>query len=393
MVTYQLIVLGILALMTVLVLVNLAAIQKARPGQRPTQAPFVSVLVPARNEAKHIERCLASLARQDYPNFEILVLDDRSDDGTGDIIRRWETNDHRVRSFTGEAVPQGWVGKCYACHQLSIQAKGELLLFTDADTEHQPFALSAAVAAMERTGADLLSLLPLLRLQTFWERTIMPLLHFVTFTVLPFPLVHHHRDARFAMANGQFMLFRRSAYDAIGGHAAVRSALVEDVWLARRVKQCGYRLRVMDGQDLLATRMYTSLREIWEGFSKNLFPGFQFSLPATSVVLVFLLATSVAPFFWLVGGWVFTPPPTWLSIVGAQVVLLLSMRLAIAVRFAVGVAASFLHPLGMMIVIGIALNSIRWARGSDGLRWKGRVYRWDDAQQTIHITNGSESFR
>lgn len=390
MMEYQTAILVLLTLMALIVLVNLVAVRRVDAGKRSPNSPFVSILVPARNEAHQIERCLQSLVAQNYPNFEIIVLDDRSDDGTWEILQSWERTHPRVRALRGTPLPTGWVGKCFACHQLSLCAHGELLLFTDADTVYAPTALSSAVSALHQTNADLLTLLPQLTLKSFWERTVMPLLHFVTFTVLPFPFVHHLRNERFAMANGQFLLFHRAAYEAIGGHDAVQSALVEDVWLARRIKKLGFRLRVMDGGDVISTRMYTSLSEIWNGFSKNLFPGFQFSLPAIGTVMLFLVATSVAPFGFLVAGMAAPHSSPWIMAVVAQAGLIVVMRLALAWRFSLGFGSSFLHPLAMLVVIGIALNSIRWARWAGGLRWKGRIYRWNNARREIHLHPQSE---
>jgi chlorobactene glucosyltransferase len=382
---YHTMILVLLGVMTLIVFVNVLAVRRVDATQKPGASPFVSVLIPARNEAHRIEQCLRSLVAQRYPNFEIIVLDDRSEDETWQVLQRWEQDHPRVRALRGSPVPDGWVGKCFACHQLSRYAHGQVLLFTDADTVHSPTSLSSAVAALQRTGADLLTVLPRLRLETFWERIIMPMLHFVTFTVLPFPLVHRSRDPRFAMANGQFMLFRRLAYEAIGGHEAVKSALVEDVWLARRTKQCGFRLRVMDGVDIVATRMYTSLAEIWSGFSKNIFAGFQFSLPAIMAVVLMLFATSVLPFGFLLGSVLFSASSVWQESAAVHVALILLMRIVLAQRFSLGIAPVLFHPLAMLMVIGIAMNSIRWALFANGLRWKGRVYRWDDSRKTIHL--------
>lgn len=385
--TAILVLLGILAL---ILSVNLLTFRRVKSGTRPSASPFVSILVPARNEASRIEECLRSLAAQDYPNYEIIVLDDRSEDDTWEILQRWERTHPRVRALRGSPLPNDWVGKCFACHQLSLYAHGELLLFTDADTVHAPTALSSAVATLHDSNAELLTLLPQLTMRSFWERTIMPLLHFVTFTVLPFPFVHHFRNWRFAMANGQFMLFRRSVYEAISGHEAVQSALVEDVWLARRVKKFGYRLRVADGSEIVSTRMYSSLAEIWNGFSKNLFPGFGFSLWAISPVLLFLLATSVAPFGFLVSSVLSPAPPDWQGLVIAQVVLIMTMRLALARAFSHRYASSFLHPMAMLVVIGIALNSVRSALWANGLRWKGRVYQWNHTRQNLTLVYSSD---
>jgi chlorobactene glucosyltransferase len=383
---FLLAVLGVLALMTVIVAVNCATMQTVRPAPSPEHLPFVSVLVPARNEERNLDACLASLAAQNYPQYEVVVLDDRSSDRTWEIIQRWASASPRIRGVRGGDLPQGWVGKNFACHQLFTHAAGELLLFTDADTVHSPESIRSAVTAMRQSQADLLSLLPRLRLESVWEKVVMPMLHFVTFGFLPFPLVHHTTSPKLAMANGQFMLFRRNAYERIGGHEAVKDALVEDVWLARRIKQFRLRLRVMDGRHLLETRMYTSLREIWSGFSKNLFPGFSFSLTAIIGVMLFNIATSIVPFVLL--PYALTAEAPWLPLVVAQAALIVAMRTMIAFRFSLDLLPVVLHPLAMAVVVGIAANSVRWAHFADGIHWKGRRYavRTDERQMTISTT-------
>ncbi|MDL1894431.1 glycosyltransferase [Sphingobacteriales bacterium CHB3] len=371
---YHILILCLLLCMGAVAVLNIFTFGRIRPSQKPQSSRMVSVLIPARNEAQNIGVCLSGLAGQDYPKYEIIVLDDNSDDGTASIVEQWERSDSRVRLVRGVPLPPGWVGKCFACHQLAQQAQGELLLFTDADTEHSRFSISAAVAAMERSQADLLTVIPFLKLKTFWEKTIMPMLHFTTFCFLPFPLVSASRNPKFAMANGQFMLFKRSVYDAIGGHEAVKDALVEDVWLSRLVKKRGYQLRIMDGVRIVSSRMYRSFNQIWQGFSKNFFPGFKYSLGTISAVIFFNVVTSIAPFGFLAMSLFASETFEWTPIVASQVSIILAIRLLMAHRFKMNLPATLLHPLGMAVVAGIAVNSARWALWSGGLRWKGRTY-------------------
>jgi chlorobactene glucosyltransferase len=354
--------------------INMLTFRRVKPSQKPQVTRMVSVLVPARNEAANIALCLSGLVAQDYPKYEIIVLDDNSEDATALIVNDWALMNTRVRLVKGATLAEGWVGKCFACHQLATEAKGDLLLFTDADTIHSRQSISAAVASMERYKADLLTVIPFLFLKSFWEKAVMPMLHFTTFCFLPFPLVSASKNPKFAMANGQFMLFERSVYDAIGGHASVKSAMVEDVWLSRLVKSKGYSLRVMDGVRIVSTRMYTSFKHIWEGFSKNLFPGFKYSLPAIGAVMVLNTATSVLPFGFLAYAGISQTHHAWTTIVILQVAVLLGVRLMMAHRFKMNLLATFAHPLAMGVVIGIAFNSARWSLVSGGLKWKGRTY-------------------
>jgi chlorobactene glucosyltransferase len=368
--SYHLVITGIIGLMTLVALINIASIRRLGRRRAPRMFPLVSILLPARNEAKTIGMCLSMLTDQDYPQYEIVVLDDNSDDATADIAAQWARTDKRVRLVRGAPLPEGWVGKCFACHQLSAIARGELLLFVDADTVHTRHSVRAAVAAMEMTDAGLLTVIPHQVMRSFWEKLILPLLHFSTFCFLPLPLVRWSGNPKLAMANGQFMMFRRSVYDMIGGHKAVRSAMVEDVWLSRRVKEFGSSLSIMDGGEVVSCRMYSSFAGIWDGFSKNLFAGFSYSLPAISAMVLFNLLTSVAPFLFLPAAWG-TPA---FPIVAAQVLLLLVIRVALALRFRMSVWVTFLHGVAMLMLIGIALNSCRWVLAAGGARWKGRRY-------------------
>ncbi|NTV17690.1 MAG: glycosyltransferase, partial [Chlorobiaceae bacterium] len=248
------------------------------PGNVPHAGPLVSVLVPARNEELNIERCVRSLLRQNYAPFEILVLDDGSTDATPELLGRLvKESNGQLRVLQGEPLPEGWHGKSWACSQLGHLAKGELLLFTDADTMHAPDSLHRTVGAMQESGADMLSLMPHQELYSFWEKLVVPLVHVILMCYLPIGLVRKSRNPAFCFANGQFILFRREFYDRIHGHEAVRNALVEDVWLCKAVKKAGGSVVAFNGSDVVSCRMYRNFKEIWEGFSKNLYAALGYS--------------------------------------------------------------------------------------------------------------------
>ena len=346
--------------------------------------PFVSVLVPARNEEHNIRHCVESLLTQDYPAFEVIVLDDGSTDNTCSILRELEMSHPQLRVLTGGELPAGWVGKNYACQQLADAATGSWLLFTDADTLHERHSISASLATAEHRKADLLTLIPRQVMVTFSEKLILPLLHFISMTLLPFYFVEFTRLPHFAIGIGQFMLFRREVYTAIGGHEAVGNALVEDVWLARRVKEFGYRLVVASGVDKVQCRMYRGFDEIWRGFSKNIFAGFNFSFATMTVVMIMLFLLFVVPFGMLSTA-LFNASimSDTLVLPATQVLCIYGIRLMLSLKFRLGVVSAVFHPVGILFVLAISWNSYRWIATGQGAQWKGRAYQLSLLQQDI----------
>ncbi|MFN3763638.1 MAG: glycosyltransferase, partial [Anaerolineae bacterium] len=226
---------------------NLRMVEKATPSRvNPAGLEWVSVLVPARNEARNIRRCLESLLAQDYPLMEVLVLDDGSTDETPEIVAEMARRDPRLRLIPGQPLPAGWMGKNFACHQLSQEARGEWLLFTDADTVHHPQTLSWALTAARENRADLVTLVPRAVTHTFGEQLLLPIIPFGVLGCFPLALGARLGIPALSMAIGTFLLFRREAYERIGGHAAVRGEIAEDVVLARRVRRHGGRVVLLD---------------------------------------------------------------------------------------------------------------------------------------------------
>jgi chlorobactene glucosyltransferase len=231
--------------------------------------PSVSVLVPARNEAARIGPCVASLLALDYPLAEVLVADDGSTDGTAAVARRAAAGDGRLRVVDAGPLPEGWTGKNHALWRAQAGATGDWLLFTDADTRHAPGSLRAAVARALREGAGLLSLAGRQVALSLAERLVQPFVFEFLARRFPLAAVNDPADAR-AAANGQYLLLPRAVYDAIGGHAAVRGDLLEDVALARLAKARGVRVLFLAAPDLLSVRMYEGARSLGEGWTKNL---------------------------------------------------------------------------------------------------------------------------
>jgi chlorobactene glucosyltransferase len=348
------------------------------PGAWHGAAPLVSIVVPARNEGENIGRLLASLARAEYPDFEVLVVDDESEDQTPALVEEADPGRARaIRLVRGRPLPDGWFGKPWACFQGAREARGDLLLFTDADTVHGPDLLARAVGELKREEAHVFTLVGRQVMGSFWERLLQP--QFFILLAFRFPRTGTPRRPaswRHAIANGQYLLFRREAYEAVGGHESVRGEVVEDLRLAQLLARSGWRLLVRQDRGL-RTRMYRSLGGLVEGWSKNVTTG---ALQTTTGWLVpFILPLSL-----VVGGVLWLLPPSvlaWTLAAGSGGVSLWFGLLATG--FGVlfwGLASAvmggnplygFLYPLGSALAAYIFLLS--WARGGQ-IHWKGRRY-------------------
>lgn len=253
-----------------LIIRNLDILSDRSPRYSAPEPPLVTAIIPAKDEEASLAECLASVCAQSYPNLEILVVDDRSTDGTGAIARRFAADDPRVRVVTITELPAGWTGKTHALQVASDSARGEWFWFLDADTRHEPDSLSIVLEYAREHRADMASLLPEMRCETFWEDVVQPLAGVVLMQSFPLFRVNDDRS-RLAFANGQYILIRHSAYAAAGGHRAVRDRFVEDISLAKRVKALGLPIRVAVAQGIGSTRMYTSLAGLVRGWSRILY--------------------------------------------------------------------------------------------------------------------------
>ncbi len=281
---HQLGIVVFLGILLVIALSNVLALRRLGRYPLPPQFPRVSILLPARNEEAVIGECVRSLLAPDYPDFEVLVLDDGSTDGTGTGLAGLAREDGWLGVLSGRPLPEGWIGKHWACQQLADAATGELLLFTDADTVHHPQALRLGVSALLAERADLMSGFLRQRLLTGGERLTVPTIFWCFFSFLPLALAHRVRAPGLSLTNGQWMLFRRSAYEAVGGHAAVRESPVDDIALGRRVKAKGLRWRVVDAGEYVSCRMYPGFRAAVEDV-----PQAPMRYPLLSAVILFIL--------------------------------------------------------------------------------------------------------
>jgi len=382
------------------------------PAPPPSNAPLISVCIPARNEERNIRACVEAVLAQDYPNFEVIVLDDRSTDSTPEILRELTlesdgagaplsgqtreqvspsraSRDHGdapvLQILSGSDLPKGWAGKPHALYQASAAARAPesgWLCFIDADTFISPESLSSCYAKALETQADMFTIMTFQIMDSFWEKVVMPLV--MTGLSAGFsPRKVNDPSRKDAIANGQFILIKRAVYDAIGGHESVKGSIVEDKAIAEQVKWNGYRLIVADGMKLARTRMYTSLPEMWEGWTKNIYLGLrdQPSLMALGVfgaflaviVSLFLPAWPIIGLIWYLhgGGWM------------AMAIMLEALLVWAYMLYARSIAAqhmgispwySLTTPLGAAIFGAMMFTSTWKVLSRQGVTWKGRTY-------------------
>jgi chlorobactene glucosyltransferase len=336
--------------------------------------PLISVLIPARNEEKNIRRCLLSLIKQDYENIEILVLDDNSSDNTAGIVKELSGKDNRIKLFTGEKLKKGWMGKNYACYQLSGYARGDYLLFTDADTLHFPDSISSALACLLKYELGALSVFAKQIMVTMHERMMVPFGNYIILCFLPLYLIRKSRNAFFCTAIGQFMFFKKEVYKKIEGHKSVKSEVLEDIKLSKQVKKHGYRFMIFDGRNNLYCRMYRSFMEVVRGYSKVLFAAFDFKIPMISAAIILISAVFLFPFIMLPLGIIFRWPVLMLELIVLQIVIILITKIVLSIRFKCKAVDILLHPVSIVYLIIIAVNSILTTMIGTGVNWKGRIY-------------------
>jgi len=351
------------------------------PVPPPQGGPLISVCVPARNEAANIRPCIEALLSQTYPNLEVIVLDDRSGDATLAILQQLP-DDPRLRILHGSELPDGWAGKPHALYQAAAAARGNWLCFVDADTFLTPEAVASCHAKAIATSADLFTIMTRQITGTFWEKAVMPIVLTALSVGFP-PREVNDPGRRIAVANGQFIMIRREVYAAIGGHERIKDEIVEDKALAELVKWNGYRLIVADGRLVARTRMYTSLPEMWEGWTKNVYLGLR-AQPSLILLgafggLVLVLAALFLPIWPVLGFLWFLNGGGWLALA----VIIQALVVWGAVLYARGSVALAMHiprwyalstPLGAGMFAAIMLSSAWKVVSGRGVTWRGRRY-------------------
>ena len=374
---------GIVYFVTLLLLIatsNLLVLRRLGKQQPPKGIYRVSILVPARDEQDNIESCIRSLLAQDYPDYQIIVLDDHSTDRTRPILDEIAREHSQLTVLSGQALPSGWLGKHWACQQLGEASDGDLLLFTDADTRHKPQALSQAVSALQHEKAEMLSALVHQEVSSWTEKLAVPVMSWSIFSVFPFLIAHSVRLPLLALANGQYILFTRQAYQQIGGHAAVRADPVDDIALARRAARLGIRWRMVDATPQVSCRMYRHRRQVLEGFTKNLYATFGRIPPLYLFIWLWMAVAFVEPWaliIWYSLGKILVIPTPWitqasLKLIAAAILLSFLQWGLVYWRLRFPIRLILIYPLSVLFFAWLAFRSMIF-NITGKATWKGRM--------------------
>ena len=348
------------------------------PDVRP--AGKVSVIVPGKDEEANIGAALDTILAQDYPDLEVIVADDRSRDRTAEIVREAAARDGRVRLVQVKELPPGWFGKPHAMHVGAGEARGEWLLFVDADCRQATHSVRAGVSLLAQQGGDMLSLWPILEMHGFWENTVQPVAGSVLVAWFQPSRVNDPRR-RTAFANGQYILIRRSVYEAVGGYESIRGELVEDIAMARRVKGVGHRLLNAIGEDLFTTRMYDSLRAMYRGWTRIYCGGFR-TVPQLLVVMVMTALFTLMPFAAL--AWaalnMAAGDSDWRTLLAfffaaAIIVFILATMRRLFILGRANPWYLLFYPLAVVLVLGFQAGAITRAMGLRSVTWRGTTYK------------------
>ena len=343
-------------------LYNFFTVKRLVPAT-PKHTPFVSILIPARNEEKNIQHCIENVLKQDYPHYEVLVMDDNSEDTTWNILHKYK--DTKLHIFKGKALPKGWTGKNWACQQLQEKAKGNIFLFIDADVLLAPQALSSAIALYEKENVQMLSCFPQQKLQSMGEWLIIPLIDFFTLSLIPFDQVRKTKTPNISLAIGQFILIDKKAYQKIGTHASVAEMNTEDVEIARNMKAAGCSISVVRSLGLVKCRMYQDLGTSIQGLSRSFYRG------AHMHPLIYMLALIAYVTFFILPLLLALSHTIYLIVILPLLIMRITTSLLAKQNLFLGL---ILFPLHLCVTVLIALNSL-YMTLTHQLIWKGRVLK------------------
>lgn len=355
--------------------VNMLHLVKLEPIKNESIVyPDLSVCIPARNEERGIQACLESLLHQDYPKFEVIVVDDNSTDKTGQILLSMKKQYPNLVFIHGKKLADGWVGKPYALHQAYERSKGQYLLFTDADLVYQPYALKSAMHEMISRDLDLLTLMPAAIFGSFWERAIQPVVFGFIAALTRFRKINS-ASYQNAMGFGAFLLFKKESYQRIGGHLSVRKEILEDVMLAKNAKFNRLCMFVADGKKLFSIRMYYSFKEIWVGWRKNLFFAMKGSVMKTLQYSIVILCFILTPYFVVLGNIWAGSGFIWITLSLLASMLTLITGLVLCYELNLEKKNIFLFPLGAIVMVAMMFNSMIHVIFLGRTEWRGRTYQ------------------
>lgn len=332
------------------------------------QLPALSVLIPARDEERNIGDALRAILTNRGVEFEVVVLDDHSSDRTAEIVKALAAKDARVRLASAPPLPPGWCGKEHACAVLATHAQHDVWAFVDADVRLAPDALARFAAFMEASGCDLASGVPRQITGTFLEKLLIPLIHFVLLGFLPFHRMRQSTDPALASAIGQLVIVRRTAYELVGGHAAIWNKVHDGLGLARLFRQHGRKTDLFDATDTATCRMYEHAADVWSGLAKNATEAMatpRLIGPCTALLFI----GQVVPILWLILG--HAEGATYLLLLLANSAWL-AVRIASAVRFRQSWLGALLHPLGVTLLLVIQWQAFFAKILGRPALWKGR---------------------
>jgi chlorobactene glucosyltransferase len=378
---YQIIITAVLAVFFINLVLNLRSLKVPRRRARvPRPTPRISVLVPARDEAENIGACLESLQRQDYPNFEILVMDDNSVDDTASIVSRMAAADNRIKLLTGKPLPQDWTGKPFACYQLAQQASGDWLLFVDADTIHAPHMLRSALSTAIKRKVSLLSGFPRQLTDSLPQKVVVPMIYFFIMSWAPLWLIHRLKSFQPSVAIGQFLLFPRDEYWRIGGHKVVKSRVLDDIWMGIEVSRRKGRHVAVDLSSVVSCNMYPTIGSMWQGLIRCIYFVTALSPIMIMMLIPLVVLVYIGPFYWLWNAFFMTDTTLlWRGILVFQVVMIILMRWLVDSRFKEPAISAWLHLFGIGYILVLAVYSFaRWVVGA-GVTWKERTYHEEES--------------
>ena len=335
---------------------NLHHLRHLHNYRPPAAWPRISVLVPARNEESNIGRCVKCLLAQDYPDYQLIVLDDNSTDGTLAILQEFASKDSRLKVMQGRPLPEGWLGKQWACQQLSEAADGELLAFLDADTIPEPDMLRCTAAAMQAEKAALLSVLPHQIVVSWAEKLSIPAFYLGLLFGVPIRLTRLLKNPLVFACLGQFLVFEREAYWAVGGYAAVRQNVVDDLAIGRRVNAMGLRYCLLDGDHRISCRMYTNFDQLWHGLTKSTFATFNYNPAFIILSFLMMLVIFLGPLALLISAIFISLPLKVIVMAAIAVVLTLLLWFLSIIRFHFPLYILLTYPASVvfMAIIGMA---------------------------------------